>query len=135
MIIAHRWLVCGSRDFLDVDAGLLILSHVADMIGMTPNTVISGAAPGADGIGAAYAHQVKEDVLAFGAQWRHHGNSAGPIRNKQMLDEGQPELVVALLAKPLEQSRGTFDMVKRSAAAGVPVLTSQWGVPGIRWYP
>lgn len=45
---------------------------------------------------------------------------AGPIRNEQMLQEGQPDKVLAF-HENLAQSRGTADMVRRAAKAGVPV--------------
>ncbi|MEM9912925.1 MAG: hypothetical protein AAF922_19365 [Pseudomonadota bacterium] len=45
------------------------------------------------------------------------GRAAGPIRNKEMLDEGCPDLVVAFPG-----GRGTANMVKQAQAAGVEVL-------------
>lgn len=56
-------------------------------------------------------------VKTFRADWGKYGKSAGPRRNKQMLDEGRPDLVVAF-----EGGRGTADMVKQAKAAGVEVL-------------
>ena len=61
----------------------------------------------------------KIDVLWFDADWQKYGRAAGPIRNKQMLDEGSPDLVIAFAG-----GRGTENMVKQSEAKKVPVV---WG--------
>lgn len=57
--------------------------------------------------------------LTFRADWKLHGEGAGPRRNQRMLNEGQPELVLAFVNKPLAESRGTADMVRRAKAAGI----------------
>lgn len=36
--------------------------------------------------------------------------------------EQEPDLVLAFADKPLTQSKGTFDMVKRARKAGVPTF-------------
>jgi hypothetical protein len=41
----------------------------------------------------------------------------GPIRNKQMLEEGKPDLMVAFPGE-----RGTANMCKQAREAGVPVM-------------
>lgn len=45
------------------------------------------------------------------------GRAAGPMRNKQMLEEGKPDLVVAFPG-----GAGTENMVKQAKAAGIRVL-------------
>lgn len=50
-----------------------------------------------------------------------HCKLAGFRRNQEMLDAGQPELVVAF-ADDLSKSPGTSDMIRRSKRAMVPVL-------------
>ncbi|KKN01348.1 hypothetical protein LCGC14_1128740 [marine sediment metagenome] len=50
-----------------------------------------------------------------------YGKAAGPIRNKQMLDEGQPHLVLAFHDN-IEESTGTKDMVKQAAKRGIETL-------------
>ena len=49
----------------------------------------------------------ERDDEHFPADWARHGNSAGPIRNGQMLAAGKPELVVAF------PGGGTADIVAR----------------------
>lgn len=84
------------------------------------SVLIHGAARGADSIAAEYArnpeHFCKE--LPFPADWHMHGKAAGPIRNQQMIDEGQPDFAMGYSTDP--NSRGTKDMMLRLWRAGVP---------------
>lgn len=57
------------------------------------------------------------DVLAMPADWARYGRRAGAVRNQRMLDEARPELVVAFPG-----GTGTADMVRRTHAAGIPLL-------------
>jgi hypothetical protein len=61
-------------------------------------------------------------VTAYGipAEWKKHGDRAGPIRNRAMLDLGKPELVVAF-----EGGTGTMNMTAAATAAGVKVLFAE----------
>jgi hypothetical protein len=44
---------------------------------------------------------------------------AGLRRNQRMLDEGQPDLALGFVDKPLVESRGSLDMNRRLIVAGV----------------
>jgi hypothetical protein len=61
----------------------------------------------------------------YPADWQKHGRAAGPIRNKQMLEEGKPDLVVAFSEQPI--TKGTQNMVDLAKAAGVPVWVVSHG--------
>lgn len=87
-----------------------------------PTLVIEGEARGADTMAAHWARTLGIEVAAFPANWDDHGRAAGPIRNKQMLDEGRPDAVIAF-STDLANSRGTANMVRQARAAGVPVWT------------
>lgn len=80
--------------------------------------IIEGGANGADFLGKVWAKWMLVPVEEFPADWNKHGKAAGPIRNKQMLDEGKPDLVIAFLAK---DSRGTKNMIDQATKAGIPV--------------
>jgi hypothetical protein len=121
-----RVLVCGSRDWTDDNAIWCVLNgYLHDDM---PMTVIEGGARGADRIARVWTRHNKYlpsllqrvEHLPFPADWAQHGKAAGPIRNQQMLDEGRPDVVWAFVTKPLEQSRGTADMVRRARTAGIP---------------
>ena len=109
-----RLLVCGGRDFDDRHLAFEALDkldaeHCVDV-------VIHGAARGADTVAARWAAERSMPVWPFPADWSR-GNGAGPIRNQQMLDEGQPSFVVAFPG-----GAGTADMTRRARSAGLPVL-------------
>ncbi len=53
----------------------------------------------------------------FKADWSKHGKAAGPIRNRRMLEEGKPDLVIAL-----QGGKGTASMIALAREAGVRVL-------------
>lgn len=107
-----RVLVCGSRDWTHESPIRRALS-VLD----SDSVIIHGAARGADKIADKIAREFGMDVEPYPADWSK-GLSAGPVRNQKMLDEGKPDKVIAF---PLPQSRGTWDMINRARKAGVPV--------------
>jgi hypothetical protein len=108
-------LICGGRDYADYGALSAWLDHFS---GETPiAVVIHGGALGADSMAEQWAQERGIAVLRFDADWQKHGRAAGPIRNKQMLDEGNPDLVLAFPG-----GRGTANMIEQSKARGVPVI-------------
>lgn len=102
--------------------------------------IIHGNAPGADTIAKEVAQDLGLEILPFPAHWRHTqsceagctrmiGPAAGPIRNKQMLVEGKPDLVFAF-HEDIAESKGTKNMVEIAGAAGVPTRIITLGGPG-----
>lgn len=110
-----RILVCGGRDFTDVDRFNQIMSHCIWWEVVTD--VIHGAARGADTLADQWAKHLGIDVHAYPADWAKYGRSAGAVRNQRMLDEGKPDLVIAFPG-----GMGTALMVKLARKAGVEVL-------------
>jgi hypothetical protein len=108
-------LVCGGRDFNDALTLGSWLGGIHKKQGI--DLLIEGGARGADYMARKFAEWQGIPVKTFTADWERHGKAAGPIRNKQMLDEGKPDLVVAF-----EGGRGTANMVQQARAAGVKVL-------------
>ena len=108
-----RILVTGSRNWKDEEA---IRRELEEFPQGTP--LAHGAAPGADRIADKVGRSLHLIVVPFPADWQRHGNGAGPIRNQRMLDEFRPTLVIAF---PLPESVGTWDMVRRAKAKGVEV--------------
>lgn len=132
-----KLLVCGSRDFKDqsiVDAVMkgVYIRNLEQLMASRTNvtgpmlTVIEGAALGADELAGRWAKSMGPErgvqLLEFPAKWEEHGKAAGPIRNAQMLVEGDPDLVLAFHERELftDNTRGTSDMVKRAVKASVP---------------
>lgn len=110
-----RVLVCGGRDFSDWSRLVDVLDDLHANRDFT--TLIEGGAKGADTMAYSWAGANKVEVLTFPADWERHGRGAGPIRNRQMLEEGRPDLVVAFPG-----GRGTASMVSLATDAGVEVI-------------
>ena len=111
-----RVLVCGGRDYDDLGAvwGQLDAFHALK----GPITaVIHGGARGADLLAAQWAIRSEVPHIEFKAAWGTYGTAAGPLRNKRMLDEGKPDLVIAFPG-----GRGTANMVRQARAADVEVI-------------
>ena len=112
-----RVLVCGSRAWPTKKMVHVVLDG---LLAQYPDLeVISGMASGADRHAAEWAER-HGCLIAFPADWGTHGRAAGPIRNRQMLDAGRPDLVVAF-SDNIATSVGTKDMATIAAQAGIPV--------------
>lgn len=110
-----RVLVCGSRHF---DDEALMRAVMIDEGPRFPGDVlIHGDAKGADKLSEKFICSYVK-VERYPADWNKHGKAAGPIRNKQMLEEGKPDLVIAFLAP---NSKGTKNMIEQAEKTGIPV--------------
>lgn len=107
-------LVCGGRNFDDALTLGSWLGGIHKDHGIT--LIIEGGARGADFLARKFGEMQGIPVKTFPADWDRHGKAAGPIRNKQMLDEGKPDVVLAF-----DGGRGTANMVEQAKAAGVRV--------------
>ena len=113
----ETWLICGGRDFAD---NIMLRSALADIVSMRgcPDRVVHGGAKGADSLAGCWAKEKAVPVHKVEADWSTHGKAAGPIRNQKMLDDYQPDCVIAFPG-----GRGTQDMVRRAhAVAGLDVI-------------
>lgn len=119
-----RVLVCGGRDYpyravwkwLDIAAKV----EIADRLRLSNfglSVLIHGGARGADEAAAGWAEGERIKVLAFPANWEAHGKAAGPIRNRKMVMEGKPDVVIAFPG-----GRGTADMIRTAEEFGIPVI-------------
>ena len=83
------------------------------------DTIMHGAARGADSIAGRLATDLGFAVRIFPANWELYNKAAGFIRNKQMLDQN-PDLVLAF-HPDINLSKGTKHMVRIARAKGTPV--------------
>lgn len=86
----------------------------------TGTIIIEGEASGADTLARQVGENLGFDVWQFPADWKLHGKSAGPIRNRRMVLEGKPDLVIAFHTN-LKKSKGTADMVAYARSKGIKV--------------
>lgn len=107
-------LVCGGRNYDDFAFVVQSLNKINEFNPIT--LIIEGGANGADRLGRDWANCYSIPVQTFEADWITFGKGAGFKRNAQMLNEGQPDIVVAFPG-----GNGTAHMVRISKAANVMV--------------
>lgn len=115
-----RVLVCGGRAYTDIVRVFSVLDKLHREAGV--DCIIEGGAKGADRLAKEWAGQASVLVETFEADWENQGSFAGPSRNKRMLEEGRPDLVIAFPG-----GRGTADMVRKARRAGVEVVEITYG--------
>ena len=121
-----RILVCGGRDFgntleerkyifkeLDAHAE----KYSSEDFLPTDFTLICGMAPGVDMVAYDWAITNWVPIEEYPANWDKHKKRAGIIRNKLMLTEGEPTVVIAFRG-----GEGTKNMVRIATRAGLPVI-------------
>lgn len=110
-----RVLICGSRDWQypdDIDAFIKTLPK--------DTVIIEGECRGADIQSRISAIKHGLEVERYPAKWSKYGMGAGIIRNRQMLDMGKPNLVVAF-HENLNKSKGTLNMITQAMGEGIEV--------------
>lgn len=110
-----RVAVVGSRFFTDYDYVKSSLDKISEVDKIT--VIVSGGARGADSLGERYARENGIEFVLFAADWNKHGKAAGPIRNKQLIEEGKPEMVVAF--KP---GKGTMNTIGHAERNNIEVV-------------
>lgn len=108
-------LCCGDRNW---KAGYAIEARLSEYRGKDV-TIIHGNAQGADRMSALIAAKLGLSVRSFQAEWEKYGKAAGPIRNRKMLVEGKPDLVIAF-HDDIRNSKGTKNMVEQAKRKGIP---------------
>ncbi len=145
--LATRVLVCGDRNWTDQLVVGTILGGLLESAETSFGhlVVIEGCARGADsfachffdggdpthpcvipGTSGRHAGHLSVKHEHYPADWEQYGKKAGPIRNRQMLKEGRPQIVFAF-HDDLDNSKGTKDMVGIAKKAGLPVYVVSHG--------
>lgn len=107
--------VCGGRGLRDADLINRTLGgiHRDRAIRM----LVSGGCRGADALCEEWAIENDVPLTVFHPDWSTSGMAAGPVRNQRMLDEGEPDLLVAFPG-----GRGTSDMATRARNRNIQVM-------------
>jgi hypothetical protein len=119
-------LVCGSRDWSDRLIFGIVMRGFLDRF--PELQIVEGCARGADQMAEEFASQFGLECRHFPAKWEAYPRSerwrAGHDRNRQMLDEGQPDMVVAFKdgLDPSLKKGGTENMIRISKEAGLSVM-------------
>lgn len=105
-------LVCGDRNWNNLEIIMRELKCLPRNA-----TIIHGAARGADTMAGLAAEHLGMTVKSFPAKWHKYGRSAGPIRNREMFNSTDPDLVLAFHTD-IEHSKGTKDMIRYAEKRG-----------------
>ncbi len=121
-----RVVVTGGRDFNRSEPGTI---NVADRtlfhgemrallaVHGSNLSLAQGFCPtGADAFAREWARNVSIPMRDYRPNWERDGKAAGPIRNKRMLEDFRPHLVLAFPG-----GRGTADCCRRAEAMGITV--------------
>jgi UDP-N-acetylmuramoylalanine-D-glutamate ligase len=109
-----RVLVCGGRDFIDYE---LFQQAMTRYVGHLVPVIIQGGAKGADFLAKVWAHKYNLECVEYQPDWDKHKKAAGIIRNKEMLESGKPDVVIAFPG-----GSGTANMIDIAKKAGIRVI-------------
>lgn len=100
----------------DRDMTYAVLDSIREEHGI--DCIVQGGQSGADDLAEEWAREREiPKIITYVAGWKKYGNSAGPIRNKFMLDDNPDlDLVIAFPG-----GKGTANMVKQAQERGIPV--------------
>lgn len=113
MFQVEKVAIIGSRDFMDyavVKDAVLSQLEVSAL-----KEIVSGGASGVDSLAEVLAAELGVKMMVFPADWARYGRSAGPIRNRQIVDRA--DFVLAFM-KPT--SRGTANALAYCVKKGKP---------------
>lgn len=116
-------LICGDREWVASQENVAIIKR--ELQKLPPGSrIIHGCCRGADSTANFVALSMEEthnfQISGYPALWAAYGKGAGPVRNKQMLDEN-PDVVWAF-HRNIENSKGTKNMVEQAHNKGTPVI-------------
>lgn len=116
-----RIVVTGSRNWRNPRTIVNRLHQLQDLCATSREELVVGVGDcptGADLIVRQWGLTSPAMVRVFHADWSRYLKSAGPMRNRRMVDTVRPELVLAFL-RP--ESQGTVDCVNYAESLGIPV--------------
>lgn len=111
-------LICGDRNYKNrgrIRMTLLSLKKIYDKI----EYMLEGGAKGADTLGNEVARELGFEVKTFPANWEKYGRAAGPIRNKEMLDQLEIGDIILAFHDNFKDSKGTKNMVEIGTKKGI----------------
>jgi hypothetical protein len=102
-------LVCGDRNWTGSECMEKVLTKYWNK---GYDTIIEGGAKGADLMAKEIGEKIGYKIIEVKAEWNTFGKSAGPIRNKKMLNM-DPDLIIAF-HEQIRFSKGTKNLLRLS---------------------
>lgn len=117
-------IVCGGRNFTNTQLIYKALDTIDNNFGIT--VLVHGDCWGVDKISNTWG-SVHSTIKCFPrpANWRLNGKRAGPIRNREMIDEFQPDLIIAFPG-----GKGTENMKQLGRQHDIMVIEVDEGEEG-----
>lgn len=114
-------LICGDRNWKDREK---IRQRLVELPKGTE--IIHGGCRGADQIAESVAMGLLYKNIAstevFYADWETYGRAAGPIRNREMVDDLRDGDMVLAFHSNLKESKGTRDTLRRAKERGIKAV-------------
>ena len=126
-----RVIVTGSRNWMGtygdqrIHTVMNILLALCEVLGEKLTVVHGDCATGADQVVDRWARRRDDSgvsVETLPADWRSLGKAAGPIRNREMVNQGA-DMCIGFVRGT---SRGTFITLTMAQEAGIPTFTVYW---------
>lgn len=112
-----RVLIAGCRTFNNYAVAKQYINYCISNIRKDYSlTIISGGADGADKLGERYAEENGFEIEYYLPDWKKYGRSAGPRRNKEMVERA--DYIICFWDG---KSRGTASTVKYTQNCGKPL--------------
>ncbi|GAF75377.1 unnamed protein product [marine sediment metagenome] len=117
-------LVTGTREDLEEFEAMKVVKQLSGHLKEFPGcpeaiTIIHGACPtGVDELAGKWAKYSGTDEITFPANWKGRRESAGPYRNRRMMDIMEPDLVLAF---PSPRSKGTRNCIREAKKRLIPI--------------
>jgi hypothetical protein len=106
-------LICGGRTYNDRAFLFDTLDRLGNKLGIT--SIVQGGAAGADALAREWARNRVVPCETYHADWNAYGRAAGPIRNREMIRDSNPGVVIAFAG-----GRGTNNLVNQALALDIP---------------
>lgn len=111
-------LVSGAREGFDQRRLELVLNAYLAIHGENL-VIVEGCAPGVDTQAFEWARSNDVPVAHYPAPWGHLNKSAGPWRNRAMVQAYAPDLVLVFHDDLYGRSRGSRDMLEYATQQGI----------------
>lgn len=95
--------IVGTRTFIDYNKFYNTISHIQDM-----THIVSGGAEGTDKLAERYARDRNIPITVIKPQWELYGKSAGPIRNRQIVEAS--DVIIAFWDYSSKGTKSTIDI-------------------------
>lgn len=121
-------LVCGGRHFNNYSVLEYVLDNQIDNCNVYNNLeIVSGGCKGADTLAIEYATRNSIPYKVFNADWTKYGKSAGPIRNKCMIDyiKKDTSVVIAFTSNKTIGTRNTIQLARKE---NIPVIEIPYNI-------